>query len=1663
MPLIETAVQAVKEVIPLEEAVSSFVPAEIADLVPGVTNPTEIVTQAMKDPINAVKSMNPMSLFDPEIKEDVNLSDLEITDSSIVKPSKRSLRREKRSAPVKIQANLPRELLPTDNTGVSYTNNIFEHRKVARHNPELSAKKRIAKSRRVLTLLTRKDIVEKSLSTANLFLDLKISIFEYQVQFITNLVGRGGVWTFDPKHLKSAKLNLNKLYHLRGMLDQYALLISDGSDAEVSRQTLSVLKKFASSVSAIHTEKKFSFKVARDVKFDHFKDRINLALKDCFPTQSEKKAYYKCLRNLVGKWLTDEQLKAFEYFDGIMTLDVHQSNNESMKPSNRRFNPNKASTASLKILSKESTKVGSQAASALNSRIKNFRNVSAPRVKKGDEKSYDQGLVDWVINKISPPKVMDMVYHLSGPTKFFEWLQHNLYYKPAQEEIDYFNVAFMDRTYFDKRLNEFKADVPKSVLVKWINQNIFCSEIFVLYDNKEYRRSENPKKYGFDAPAPRELLNRIYEKACNILSTFGGATVVALDFFKSTFETIMGWLKKFTKIAVICADFMYQLLYNFIILICNKFGVCLPAIDVTHGSTDYSSELSDMTNGLLSTNNTKSGDIATSSDQDGFSGLSVTRFLKNIFGPFSNVLDESLDEKSFIHELKNAATTFSFLNVGMSFITRVANLIIQFVSFLVKKVVGDPKAEFLKKCDSMILQVQGATNVDLTFAKEYLHYYNSLVLQSTKFDSKDVLSGAYFRTRRDMHSHVNMIRQIVNSSDKRNQPMAIHIVGAAGLGKTTLVPFITRTLMGTDIKQNDADTYVWDPTGFQDGYNAQSIVVINDIFNEQDDQYDIRMCSDLLHIVSNDYWPVPVASPEKKGANPLRAQIVVTTSNCVIFPAKAALRDANAYKRRRSVVVEMMKASKSVMNEPNHAYDKYIFVVKNIFDEANTSYWVPMDFKSFMRYLMIVKRDVVDRKFVDYKDKDDDIVVSSFEESLSSPTFNANHVIINHEIANIWEMTTKCNPTGTIDHTIRTSVEAQKLADEFCNFDQKSGITTRNMSQSVDTADKLIGMVVVDAFKGENLPVVKAELDPYVSEYFPYNHWHKFCDAIYSNRNIITKITLGVSLGLVGFATILGIKSLIIPKFDKADDQNASGLTTVHAQRNTVKVLKRPLPKPRDLSSDQGESDYVHKLGNSICSATIALKNDLVAHFQMVFLDNQYLITNAHSLARVQSAKEDGSLSTWYVTRCNGMVVPLDSVDFSKDIVKEDGTDLVFMRLPRKLLSLTTGQKSIISHFVKNVGDIRPDFWNFETIRKRGSAEMNPAIIHAIRRMRVMNISMEDGRVYTDHLRGSVESAPGYCGSLLVGGPCRFILGMHVSGDSANADFVPIDMNLIMHFIRSEFDANFMLVKTDVVEHLPVDVDDYSVTQAVDQTEGDEVAITEYERITVFRLLGQPSQELLPSWRTQSQRLPQLDCSDTPMRKVSPMIHTKWQWPKSETISPVLRIMLFLKSSISFWSVTLALILGMLLIWIHALMVLLVKYLLWNTTPQAGVSSVMVFGTALPAPTMFTVTLTIFCNLSLSFLNLCLTLLKMDCLVLMSPIASRTNVCPSKKRELPKQNFSLLCPSPSLFTCVVILFLCYFIFVKSDWSLEWLLGSTPIVQIFMSFMNILTLFPTLLL
>lgn len=414
-------------------------------------------------------------------------------------------------------------------------------------------------------------------------------------------------------------------------------------------------------------------------------------------------------------------------------------------------------------------------------------------------------------------------------------------------------------------------------------------------------------------------------------------------------------------------------------------------------------------------------------------------FFARMFGPFQDLVNKDLSVKEYFESLRNANTVFSFLNNSAAMIYRMLTVLVSYGTYFVNKMLG--KEDISEKIDALsnLAADIGTARPSLEQASEIVARYDHLQRLQSKFDNKHPLTGAFTRTLQNCKSLFYTSKLIMAGSQPRGQPPFIHIVGHPGSGKSTIVPLLVSLALKCNLTQANSDIYMWDTrTGFQDGFNGQPAIVINDIFNAQDEQIDIQTVDDILHIVSTEFWNAPVASPEKKSQIPVAPKVFITTSNVIRFPAAKAIRDPNAFLRRRTIVVEMIRTKISYLGKPNHPYDNTLFLLKNTYREDDVTSILPMNFTQFATYYCDIVHNF-DNLFPRLE-MDDDVVIdpdanvadflASFDACLSMRSKVASQCVpLSSKI--IFQMMNDTASSSSTDETIRSYAAAAKLAREY--------------------------------------------------------------------------------------------------------------------------------------------------------------------------------------------------------------------------------------------------------------------------------------------------------------------------------------------------------------------------------------------------------------------------------------------------------------------------------------------------------------------------------------------------------------------------------------------------------------------------------------------------------
>uniref|UniRef100_A0AAT9JAX3 RNA1 polyprotein n=1 Tax=Senecio pinnatifolius nepovirus TaxID=3115776 RepID=A0AAT9JAX3_9SECO len=146
----------------------------------------------------------------------------------------------------------------------------------------------------------------------------------------------------------------------------------------------------------------------------------------------------------------------------------------------------------------------------------------------------------------------------------------------------------------------------------------------------------------------------------------------------------------------------------------------------------------------------------------------------------------------------------------------------------------------------------------------------------------------------------------------RRQPFWIYLHGSSQCGKSTFANHLVPQLlmhMGVD----PSDSYSKDPSDeYWSNYFQQTAIKINDL-SAIDSSNKGSIETKLIPLISTEECSVSAAAVEAKGMQ-FMSEIIVTTSNVFDAPTTAGVLDIDAYRRRRSLVLECRRAVEYVHN-----------------------------------------------------------------------------------------------------------------------------------------------------------------------------------------------------------------------------------------------------------------------------------------------------------------------------------------------------------------------------------------------------------------------------------------------------------------------------------------------------------------------------------------------------------------------------------------------------------------------------------------------------------------------------------------------------------------------------------------------------------------------------
>nr|WEU70953.1 MAG: hypothetical protein 1 [Hangzhou picorna-like virus 2] len=165
---------------------------------------------------------------------------------------------------------------------------------------------------------------------------------------------------------------------------------------------------------------------------------------------------------------------------------------------------------------------------------------------------------------------------------------------------------------------------------------------------------------------------------------------------------------------------------------------------------------------------------------------------------------------------------------------------------------------------------------------------------------------------------------------RRHCPYVVWIAGDSGVGKSSLAQHLASQFIDKEIEYSK-QVYTWNPVlEFQDGYNHQPVVIINDYMQTTDHGEE----QILISIKDACDWMLNSSSTDdivngKKGEMRFTSKLIIITSNVTYLHSSNYIRETHAFNRRRDLLIEMKFKGKQQFNFENPDYSWCAFALKD--------------------------------------------------------------------------------------------------------------------------------------------------------------------------------------------------------------------------------------------------------------------------------------------------------------------------------------------------------------------------------------------------------------------------------------------------------------------------------------------------------------------------------------------------------------------------------------------------------------------------------------------------------------------------------------------------------------------------------------------------------------
>jgi hypothetical protein len=606
----------------------------------------------------------------------------------------------------------------------------------------------------------------------------------------------------------------------------------------------------------------------------------------------------------------------------------------------------------------------------------------------------------------------------------------------------------------------------------------------------------------------------------------------------------------------------------------------------------------------------------------------------------------------------------------------------------------------------------------------------------------------------------------ISTTNSRSQPILLQMDGQPGVGKSVIIDLIISYLFKS--KPTSDLKYVWSQgDDYQDAFAHQKVTVIDDIFVKSNPDDAAMLISAMMRMVNTESYPLLTADLNKKGILWFDSELIIATSNLKNFPVEPGVNDPNAFKRRRTIRVEVVRKPEHKIKFGTFDCTANLYNIRNTFsDDTATNLIATFTWPEFLKYLDFVwtNRQTI---FLNLSSHITSAMETNFEatmEEIISGTIStdASKLTLDSEQYKLYQIYCRANNLN-IDINVKDSV----LPPDYEDLVLEQGEEDNNVPLGLP--ERPSDVILHKTLGSDRNWIYKVFLGMLDQSLIRAKCW------VLDNKWVIAGMTVLAAAGVVALFKIYHDLSFWLREHNGSGDP--------HTQK--VKINKVIPLKASDIQYEQMETLAYRGLVRKIEKNHVILQTvDYPYHtIHGVFFSQNILMIPKHFLRVIETTMKDRNAEVNMITTY-GDSAPFKILRVKSYKLRDD--DLAFIDMSTIFHKSHLQFKTIAKRLVKDETFIKFDSWknNFARlsftnydIHEHVLSEVG-SDLHFLTNVPVAHASLDKTYIVPRRITAALPSRAGLCGSLLIDTFTCEIIGMHLAGNGSVSSFAILTQTL---------------------------------------------------------------------------------------------------------------------------------------------------------------------------------------------------------------------------------------------------------------------------------------------